>query len=254
MHRAPRWLMLVLCGASITGCADAMSLTRPPSSPVSTLSSPGCGDGSVPCFASADEVPDWWFPKIYSVSPVVYWEGATSVSSSRMQYFGNCVKQNMDINVTGPTENSREAESEECAFWPDSRWHSTYGAPLMAGGTCGHTVNLATTHIAISKIFIEWRGFSSSQVVQSAGRSAQQPACSCGSGDGPPKGGEAPMSLVSPGGEMAASTTSCAGGGGGGATPITCYTMTVDHYWYYPDTDTYEYRFSETTTWCESSE
>jgi hypothetical protein len=64
------------------------------------------------------------------------------------------------------------------------------------------------------------------------------------------------MSLISPAGETPSSTTSCTGGGGGGGgtTPITCYTVTVDHYWYYPDTDSYEYRYSETSTWCESSE
>jgi hypothetical protein len=49
-----------------------------------------------------------------------------------------------------------------------------------------------------------------------------------------------------------------AGGGGGGAggegSMMRCYTVTVDHYWYHPDTGTYEYRYSDTTSWCEAIE
>jgi hypothetical protein len=196
MHTRLRWVLIALSAISMTGCADAIGVTHSGYGPVPMVSSSGCGDGSVPCFSSVDDVPDdWWFPKIYSVSPVVYWEGANSVSSSRMQYFGNCVKQEFDITITGPTANSRDALFEECRFWPDSRWHQTSGVPLMAGGTCGHTVTLATTHRAISKIFIEWQGFTATEAVASGGDGDQQPQCSCDSGDGPPKGGEAPMSI-----------------------------------------------------------
>lgn len=57
---------------------------------------------------SAASPDDWWFPKVYSVSPVVYWEGANSVSSSRMQYFGNCVKQEFDITIIAVEEQERD--------------------------------------------------------------------------------------------------------------------------------------------------
>lgn len=58
------------------------------------------------------------------------------------------------------------------------------------------------------------------------------------------------------GGEHVASVSlSCgdSGGGGGGApeTRLTCYTVRIDHYWYYPDTGRVEYRYSDTYTWCE---
>jgi hypothetical protein len=33
-----------------------------------------------------------------------------------------------------------------------------------------------------------------------------------------------------------------------------CYTYTVDHYWYYPDTGVYEYRYTTEQTWCEYNE
>lgn len=253
MRRASRWLLAALCGMSVAGCTDAMGVAHPAYSPVPTVNSAGC-DPSVPCFSSIEDVPPSFFPKVYSVSPVVYWEGSTSVSSSRMQYFGNCVRQEFDITITGPTDNSRTAQFAECAFWPDSRLHQASGVTLTAGGACGHTVNLASTHSAISKIFIEWRGFTSSEVVVSAGDGEPQPACTCQGGGDPLKGGEIPTNM-SPGGGVAASTTDCTGGGGPGpgTTTLTCYTMTVDHYWYYPDTNTYEYRYSESSTWCEEN-
>jgi hypothetical protein len=45
------------------------------------------------------------------------------------------------------------------------------------------------------------------------------------------------------------------GGGGGGKpnTGYTCYTYTVDHYWYYPDLGYYEYRYTTEESWCESN-
>jgi hypothetical protein len=250
MHRALSALLAAACGVGMTGCADALGVAHPAYSPVATVSSAGC-DPSFPCFSSIDDVPASFFPKIYMVSPVVYWDGATSVSSSYMQYFGNCVRQDFAITITGPAANSRAAEFADCAFWPDSRVHQTSGATLTAGGTCGHTANLASTHTAISKIFIEWRGFTSSEVVVSAGDGAQQPPCTCQTGEGPPTGGEN-VTSISAQGDVAASCTG-GGGPGQGTTTVTCYTMIVDHYWYYPDTDTYEYRYSETSTWCEEN-
>ncbi len=44
------------------------------------------------------------------------------------------------------------------------------------------------------------------------------------------------------------------GGGGGGGTVVRCYTLTIEHYWYYPDTGQIEYRYTEMQTYCEQSE
>jgi hypothetical protein len=41
------------------------------------------------------------------------------------------------------------------------------------------------------------------------------------------------------------------GGGGGGGSVWRCYTVTTDHYWYYPDTGDFEYRYTETSRYCE---
>ena len=46
-----------------------------------------------------------------------------------------------------------------------------------------------------------------------------------------------------------------AGGGGPGTDPggstWRCYTVTIDHYWYYPDTGRIEYRYTEEYSYCE---
>lgn len=43
------------------------------------------------------------------------------------------------------------------------------------------------------------------------------------------------------------------GVGGGGGTVLRCYTVTIEHYWYYPDTGQIEYRYTEEQTYCEES-
>jgi uncharacterized membrane protein YgcG len=72
----------------------------------------------------------------------------------------------------------------------------------------------------------------------------------CG-GDG--DGGD----LGSGGGEHMESYSCDGGGSDGGGTQeggtAHCWTLTVDHYWYYPDTGRVEYRYSESYTWCEQA-
>jgi hypothetical protein len=67
----------------------------------------------------------------------------------------------------------------------------------------------------------------------------------CGSdGGGGPGGLEEPM-------------TTCSGGGGGpdgGSSTWRCYTVTIDHYYYYPDTGEIEYRHTEQYSYCEEIE
>jgi hypothetical protein len=71
----------------------------------------------------------------------------------------------------------------------------------------------------------------------------------CGDDDG---GGE-----VGVGGEYIESSGCGPDGADGGGTQeggtMHCWTLRIDHYWYYPDTGRVEYRYSETTTWCEQA-
>jgi hypothetical protein len=56
---------------------------------------------------------------------------------------------------------------------------------------------------------------------------------------------------------MAITSSGCegtgGGGGGGGTTTLRCYTIQVEHYWYYPDTGEFEYRYTDVQTYCEQS-
>jgi hypothetical protein len=51
--------------------------------------------------------------------------------------------------------------------------------------------------------------------------------------------------------------STCGGDGGGGGgdegSVWTCYTVTIEHYWYHPDTGQIEYRYTEEQTYCEQS-
>lgn len=49
------------------------------------------------------------------------------------------------------------------------------------------------------------------------------------------------------------STCGGGGGGGGGGSVGRCYIVTIEHYWYYPDTGQIEYRYTEEQTYCEQS-
>lgn len=46
-------------------------------------------------------------------------------------------------------------------------------------------------------------------------------------------------------------TTTTTTPSGGASTEVTCYTLEIDYYWYYPDTGRVEYRYTETYSWCE---
>lgn len=235
------------------GCADAaVTGARPRLAPDQPVYSAEC-DPSVPCFASPEEVPEEWSPKIYSVSPVVYWEGSTAVGSSRMNYYGNRAEEKFTLTISGASSASRTAESaSNGGFFPGNYWHTTNGFTLAApGGSCGHLADLGSQHFAITTIWITWRGFGSTTASAPAGDNRRQPDCSCTGGGGDPDG----VVVQSVSTDSDASTSSdCTGGGPGGeTTSYTCYTVTTDYYWYYPDTDTYEYRYSEETSWCEEN-
>lgn len=70
---------------------------------------------------------------------------------------------------------------------------------------------------------------------------------------------EIEMQAYDDGGSGSNSTvsTTCSGDGGGdpgrgpGGSTWRCYTVTIDHYWYYPDTGRIEYRYTEESTYCE---
>lgn len=201
------------------------------------------------------------YPKILRMSPVVYWEGSTAVSSTALSYYGNCYKIDLKVTISGPSGSStHEAPTEACSsFLPWDHNVSTIGFPVGVNGSCGHVANLAATHRAYTRIFVEWNGFTQFEAVGSRSNTKEQAACCPAPGGGGPGGPSEPQYSLAPGtNDYVNTTSSCDGGGGGGPggeIPSTyrCYTFTVDHYWYYPETGAVEYRYTTETTWCEQA-
>ena len=235
------------------GCAD-LGVTSPA---ISTSPTPSYAEEchpSYPCYDRMDDVPAELAPKIYSVSPLVYWDGNTAIASSVMRYFGNRAEESFSLSITGPSSASRTAESSStAAIIPWDAEHTTPGFGLATpnGKTCGHHAQLTSQHHAISTIWLTFRGFGELRVSQPGGNSRSQPECPC-SGDGSAGPGDEPILSVTPNFTPSATCTD-GGGGDGGGTTYRCYTVRLDHYWYYPDTDTYEYRYSEEYSYCEET-
>lgn len=255
MQRTMRSILIGLSSISMLGCADAMRVSAPSQSPASVGNYSQCGDGSVPCVPEGDLA--GLYPKILRAAPVVYWDGWTSVSSTAMTYYGNCYRMELTVSISGPTEASRnEVPTAGCSsFLPADHNVSTAGLWLGVNGSCGHVANLTATHRAYTRAFIEYKGLTQLEAVATHPDAEKQPDCCPAPGEGPTE----PQYSLAPGTNGDASTTnSCDSGGGGGPggeSPPTsrCYTLTVDHYWYYPETGRIEYRYTTETSWCEQT-
>ncbi|HEX6908809.1 MAG TPA: hypothetical protein VF142_00360, partial [Longimicrobium sp.] len=132
---------------------------------------------------------------------------------------------------------------DDSGFFNQPSLYSTVGI----SGDCETftKVDAKTDHKAGSISFENQFGMSTAE------ESCGTPTETCGSDEGGPDD-----VTVQGAGDDAAVAADCPGGGpapGGETTPYTCYTTVTDYYWYYPDTDTYEYRYSEETTWCEQA-
>lgn len=169
--------VLFAAGVTLMGCADA-TMVGPTAAPATGPRMSAAYDGSVPYYSDSTAVPaPYWLPEVYQVSPIVYWDGAEAVGSSSMHYFGNRAEEKFTLTISGPSSGSREAQGSSNHFWPDFYDHTTPGFRLAASGTCGHLANLASQHTAKSVLFIEVRGFTSSEVTKPGGDSKAQPTC-----------------------------------------------------------------------------
>ena len=133
--------------------------------------------------------------------------------------------------------------NDDSGFFNQPSLYSSVGI----SGDCETLTRLdaKTEHEAASLTFGREQGMSTAE------GSCGTPGDSCG-GD---EGGPDDVTLQGAG-DDAAVAGDCTGGGpapGGETTRYTCYTTVTDYYWYYPDTGTYEYRYSEETTWCDEA-
>jgi hypothetical protein len=202
-----------------------------------------------------EDAPDWIKPKIYQIRPTVYWEGTTAVGSSMMVYYGNRAEESFVLTITGPSTATRTAEaSSNQPILADYNNHVTPGFRLETPNrkTCGHLAQLTSQHTAITTIWLEWRGFGQLVTTRPGDDSDSQPDCEC-SGGGP---GAEPYLSTAP--NLTPSMT-CSGDGGGGGpgdegSSWRCYTVTIEHYLYYPDTGEVEFQYSEQYSYCEQVE
>lgn len=170
---------------ALAGCADTAALGPDVRAGMTGPSLSTAYDGSVPYYTSQEQVPfEYWWPKIYSRSPVVYWSGTTAVASSHMLYYGNRAEENFMLAIDGPVSSiSREGHSASIGgFLPDNYSHTTPGFTLTARGQCGHVANLNSSHTAKTVLFIELRGLTEVSVSVPDGDSATQPDCAGGEG------------------------------------------------------------------------
>jgi hypothetical protein len=257
------WYTLVLVGllagsAAVGGC-DSHRAVGPTAVSMPVPVPEMNYEENYPIFRDISEVPDSWYPRVIRTSPVVYWAGREAVASSRMDYFGNRADEDFDLIISGSRNLSRSERSSSGGFLPRDRQHTTPGFRIYADRTCGHDAQLHSRHTARTLFLIEYRGLTELTPHSVPGSAdAVQPECTCGgnamNAPGDPADGD--RDAFRPNYEENP-TPGCpgvgdgeGGGGGGGGGTLVCVTIYVDHYWWYPDTRTYEYRFTETIHHC----
>lgn len=216
----------VLCLLISAGCADMGVVTSPTALPSPTTSiQPDGGTG--------DPEPRWP-TEIHDLRADLIMPGpseqypAEVIASGFMSYDSYHARLTGRANVTGPNTQSYE-------FYPEEQHHffGFYGNGMHAqwrmfvGGPCGNVLELNLLGQVWWMYSGDWPIDQNERAARLTKRQADCPEETPGGGVKEP---------------------------GTGTTTYTCYTYTVDHYWYYPDTGTYEYRYSTEETWCEPSQ
>jgi hypothetical protein len=209
---------LALLAAFAVGCAE--TATAPPGDKLQRSQSVSNyveeGDQNPP----ADVPAEYNFPTIlYSVEPDAGFVDGYAYAQSIVRYFGTNALARATVNTNVGSETG---ESETSELLPANRSHVASTNYYM--GSCGGNIQ-GTAYGKVWNEFPIWGSF----LNWGAKSDTRQTSATC------PTSSPSP----SPGG----------GGGGGGGT---CWTLTIDHYWYYPDTGEIEYWYSESYTWCEA--
>lgn len=223
MHARIRRMGAPVAVLAAAACTDAGVVTRPPVSPLTTSIAPAPGQG--------DPGPQWP-TAIHTLSgdillpfePDAY--PAQGTVTAFMRYDSYHARLGARANITGPDPQSYEYYPEERhQFWGffDNTLNAQWG--MYVGGPCGNVIE-ANLRGEVWWIYQGGWSIDTNERTQTvARRQADCPESVPGGGAGPETGGT-----------------------------VRCYTYTVDHYWYYPDTGVYEYRYSTTKTWCEPYE
>jgi hypothetical protein len=210
-----------------SGCIDVGVVTRPSGSPLTTSIAPA------PESEGGDPEPQWptaihrldgdilmpWADEQYPAQAIV---------SGFMRYDSYHARISARANITGRNPQMYEFYPEERhQFWGffDNAMNAQW--EMYVGGPCGNVVEL---NLRGEVWWMYQGGWNIDSQDRTQPVSRRQPECP----EPTPGGGE--------------------GGKEGGGGTYRCYTYTVDHYWYYPDTGRYEYRGTTEQSWCESLE
>lgn len=247
MTKKFRCLSLIVCAVALASCSDAGNPAAPPLEPS----------------RSEEEIP----PE-YSQGPALrnYWTDVGfdpdyAYGIAYMEYYGNRAKQILNLTLRrdgNVVMSAPPAESEQHPMVPSipPNYRSMYTTSTIGvASKCGHQVDGYSSHSAWHEFFTKSGGVMSwEKETQPSNKSAAQ--------SGTNVQNKIPTwntagSLGSPG--IRKSTSTCdseSGSTGGGSTGggWSCTTVYFDHYWYYPDTGTYEYRYTSSKTTCTHME
>jgi hypothetical protein len=232
--------VLFVCALTLTGCSSMVDVLEPDRAPA--------------LMSYNDEMP----PE-YQQDPSIgrYWTdvgfiGDNAYGQAYMQYYGNRAEQRLtltlrnDAGTIGTATGLSEQQRWTPALTPSGRdlWTD---AGIALNSSCTFYLDGSTTHSAWHEFLTRNGGWLSwGRTTQSSWKSATRTG-----------GGNAQSvdPLFPPSYDYTPSPDQCGGGspgggGGSGGGNMTCYTIATDHYWYYPDTGTYEYRYTSYSTHC----
>lgn len=223
---APALLAIAVLLLTGTGCTDRGLVTTP------RTSQPRHTTSITPDGEMGDSEPRW--PTgIHALTGDVILPApgqeypAEIIASGFMRYDSYHGRITGRANVTGPNSQAYDFYPQEQNTYErfhDVGMHAQWR--MMIGGSCGNVVEL-------NLLGEVWWMYAGGWVIDKNERTTRiterQAAC--------------PQEV--PGGGVKEPVT---------GTNLTCYTYSVDHYWYYPDTGTYEYRYTTEETWCEPAQ
>lgn len=206
---------MVLLTAMVLGCAE--TATAPPDDAEAlrpTFNYVEEGDQEPP----PGTPPEYAFPTVlYSVDPSAGYNEGYGWAQVSVSYFGTHGLAKITVNTN---VGSQETERQDAGVFPMNRSLSESASIYM--GACGGTIGA----VGYGKV---WNETPLGALKWGTKSDTRQNQAFCPTPP-PPSGG---------------------GGGGGGGGSQTCYTLQIDHYWYYPDTGQIEYRYSSFYQWCE---
>jgi hypothetical protein len=208
--------LTILILGGVLGAAVACSDTAsPPTTPKAQSVSTTIASEEAP----AEAPPELQVPTIlYSVRASAGYESNYAYAQSNVSYNATNALSQATVTMNGASETGERSAAD--AF----PWDRNITASALKYAPCVGTISAK----AYGKIWMQFGGFTWAEHTDNDFSSAECPAPPPSSGGG--------------------------GGGGSGSSKTSCYTLTIDYYWYYPDTGRYEWFGRDQFSWCETED